>query len=57
MLALSDGEQLLEAVSTDDGAKEGVLVVLDKNPLLCRKRAPGGQTPAPSSPPPPRALR
>ena len=30
IVALSDGDELTDAVSTDDGAKEGVLVVLDR---------------------------
>ena len=40
VLALSDGEELLEAVSTDDGAKEDVLVVLDRTPFYAES---GGQ--------------
>ena len=33
IVALSDGDELTDAVSTDDGAKEGVLVVLDRTPF------------------------
>ncbi len=40
VLAISDGEELLDAVSTDDGAKEGILVVLDKTPFYAEA---GGQ--------------
>ena len=40
VLALSDGEELTEAVSTDDGPKEGVLVVLDRTPFYAES---GGQ--------------
>ena len=40
VLALSDGEELLDAVSTDEGAKEGVLVVLDRTPFYAES---GGQ--------------
>ncbi len=40
VLALSDGEELQDAVSTDDGAKEGVLVVLDRTPFYAES---GGQ--------------
>ncbi|MGD9560556.1 MAG: alanine--tRNA ligase [Oscillospiraceae bacterium] len=40
VIALSDGEELLEAISTDDGAKEGVLVVLDETPFYAES---GGQ--------------
>ena len=40
VLALSDGEELLDAVSTDDGSKEGVLVVLDRTPFYAEM---GGQ--------------
>ncbi len=40
VVALSDEETLTEAISTDDQAKEGVLVVLDKTPLYAEM---GGQ--------------
>ncbi len=40
ILALSDGEELLDAVSTDEGAKEGVLAVLDRTPFYAES---GGQ--------------
>ncbi len=40
VVALSDGEDLADAVSTDDGAKEGVLVVLDRTPFYAES---GGQ--------------
>ncbi len=40
VLALSDGEELVDAISTDDGAKEGVLVILDKTPFYAEM---GGQ--------------
>ncbi len=39
-MALSDGDELTDAVSTDDGAKEGVLVVLDRTPFYAES---GGQ--------------
>ena len=40
VMALSDEETLTDAISTDDGAKEGVLVVLDKTPFYAEM---GGQ--------------
>ena len=40
VLALSDGEELAQAVATDDGAKEGVLVVLNRTPFYAES---GGQ--------------
>ncbi len=40
VLALSDGEELADAVATDEGAKEGVLVVLDRTPFYAEM---GGQ--------------
>ena len=40
VLALSDEEGLKDAVSTDDGAKEGILVVLDHTPFYAEM---GGQ--------------
>ena len=40
VLALSDEEGLKDAVSTDDGAKEGILVVLDNTPFYAEM---GGQ--------------
>ncbi len=40
VLALADGEALLEAIATDEGAKEGVLVILDKTPFYAES---GGQ--------------
>lgn len=40
ILALSDGEELSEALSTDEGEKEGVLVVLDRTPFYAES---GGQ--------------
>lgn len=39
-MALSDGEELEDAISTDEGAKEGVLVVLDQTPFYAES---GGQ--------------
>ena len=41
MVALSDEETLTDAIATDDQAKEGVLVVLDKTPFYAEM---GGQT-------------
>ena len=40
VIALSDGTELVEAISTDDGPKEGVLVVLDHTPFYAEM---GGQ--------------
>ena len=40
VLALSDGSELMDAVATDDGAKAGVLVILDKTPFYAEM---GGQ--------------
>ena len=39
-VALSDGDELADAVATDDGAKEGVLVALDRTPFYAES---GGQ--------------
>ena len=41
VVALSDEETLTDAIATDDQAKEGVLVVLDKTPFYAEM---GGQT-------------
>ncbi len=40
VLAVSEGEELADAVATDEGAKEGVLVVLDRTPFYAEM---GGQ--------------
>ena len=40
ILALAEDEKLTDGVSTDDGAKEGVLVILDKTPFYAEM---GGQ--------------
>ncbi len=40
IVALSDGEELLDDVATDDGEKEGVLMVLDATPFYAES---GGQ--------------
>lgn len=40
VLALSDGEEMLEAIATDEGEKNGVLVVLNKTPFYAES---GGQ--------------
>ena len=40
VVALSDGENLQDAIATDDGPREGVLVVLDRTPFYAES---GGQ--------------
>ncbi len=40
VVAVSDGENLLDAIATDEGAKEGVLVVLNQTPFYAES---GGQ--------------
>ncbi|MCF2556308.1 alanine--tRNA ligase [Fournierella massiliensis] len=40
VIALSDGTELMDAISTDDGPKEGVLLVLDRTPFYAEM---GGQ--------------
>ncbi len=40
VVSLSDGESLQDAIATDDGEKEGVLVVLDRTPFYAES---GGQ--------------
>lgn len=40
VVALSDGEELVDAIATDDGPKAGVLVVLDRTPFYAES---GGQ--------------
>ena len=40
MVALSDEETLTDAIATDEEAKDGVLVVLDKTPFYAEM---GGQ--------------
>ncbi|MEG2652150.1 MAG: alanine--tRNA ligase [Ruthenibacterium sp.] len=40
VVALSDGEEVVEALSTDDGAKDGVLVLLKETPFYAES---GGQ--------------
>ena len=40
VLALSDGNELTDAIATDDGAKAGVLLILDKTPFYAEM---GGQ--------------
>lgn len=40
LVALSDGDEVVDAVSTDDGAKDGVLVVLRETPFYAES---GGQ--------------
>ena len=43
VVALSDEETLTDAIATDEQEKEGVLVVLDKTPVLRRDGRSGGR--------------